>query len=129
MGSTVREVRVCGRELERNAVATQRERGYDTGRRPSLVVELASDENPPNSAGFLFRNGSHVAEDLADGLAPGCSGLEFDYDDRAVGSLRGYVDEARSYGTLGTVINDGKDSDRYKVFNFVDVTRYTAPRC
>ena len=59
------------RELERNPVATQRESRYDSGRSTGFVVEVASYENPSNPAGFLVGDVSHVAENLADGLATG----------------------------------------------------------
>ena len=83
----------------------------------SLVVEFGSYENPSNLGGFLDGNVSHVAEDLADGVATGCSGLEFDHDDLAVSILRSYVDEARSNGALVTAVSDVQP--RLKLFDAV----------
>ena len=50
-----------------------RERGDDARGRASLVVKVARDKNPAYRTGFLGGNVPHVAEDLADGVAPGSS--------------------------------------------------------
>ena len=93
-------------ELKR--IRFQRNTGYRAGRLNDARSKIISDKNPAHRLAVRVFDGSHISQQLSNGIRLRRASFQFDYNYVSLAILSGDVNTPCFYGFFATAVSDSQ---------------------